>query len=124
MYKHVILTIFLITFFAVNSNAQQPVLLGKWKTPDRDIIEFYPEGNSLAAKQISTEMGADKKNNNRIVARELMQVNTRVYEGTVIDPKDAKTYHGRFTVSDSGTVLELKVKWGFLNFKETWKRVN
>ena len=66
----------------------------------------------------------DKNNNNKVVAKELKATTAKVFEGIVIDPKDNKTYHGRFTINDSGTQLNLKVKWGFLSFNETWKRVN
>ncbi|GAA3990270.1 DUF2147 domain-containing protein [Mucilaginibacter dorajii] len=111
-------------FFGLISHAQQVAIIGKWETPDKDIIEFYPEGQVLTAKQISSETEKDKINNNKIIAKELKSMTTKVFEGIVIDPKDNKTYRGRFTINDSGTQLNLKVKWGFLSFNETWKRVN
>ena len=94
------------------------------ETPDKDIIEFYPNGLLFTAKQISTETEKDKINNNKTIARGLKSTIGKVFEGIVIDPKDNKTYHGRFTINDSGTQLNLKVKWGFLSFNETWKRIN
>jgi uncharacterized protein (DUF2147 family) len=124
MYKQVMMTTVFSVFFGLISHAQQAAITGKWETPDKDIIEFYAEGQVLTAKQISTETEKDKNNNNKIIAKELKPTTAKVFEGIVIDPKDNKTYHGRFIINDSGTQLNLKVKWGFLSFNETWKRVN
>jgi uncharacterized protein (DUF2147 family) len=124
MYKQVLMTTVFFVFFGLISHAQQVAIIGKWETPDKDIIEFYSEGGLLAAKQISTETEKDKINNNKTIAKELKSTKSKVFEGIVIDPKDNKTYHGRFTINDVGTQLNLKVKWGFLSFNETWKRVN
>ncbi|OKS84639.1 hypothetical protein RG47T_0071 [Mucilaginibacter polytrichastri] len=124
MYKQVFMTILFSVFFGFISRAQQVAIAGKWETPDKDIIEFYPEGLMFTAKQISTETEKDKVNNNKIVAKELQSTAAKVFEGIVIDPKDNKTYHGKFTINDTGTQLNLKVKWGFLSFNETWKRIN
>jgi uncharacterized protein (DUF2147 family) len=124
MYKQVMMTTVFSVFFGLISHAQQAAITGKWETPDKDIIEFYAEGQVLTAKQISTETEKDENNNNKIIAKELKPTTAKVFEGIVIDPKDNKTYHGRFIINDSGTQLNLKVKWGFLSFNETWKRVN
>lgn len=124
MNKHFFMTLFFSVFFGLISHAQQLSIAGKWKTPDKDIIEFYPEGQVFTARQVSTEAKKNKGNNNKIIGKELKANGTKVFEGIVIDPKDNKTYHGRFTLSDSGAEMNLKVKWGFLSFNETWKRVN
>ncbi|RKR80345.1 uncharacterized protein DUF2147 [Mucilaginibacter gracilis] len=124
MHKQVFITILFSVFFGLISRAQQVAIAGKWKTPDKDIIEFYQEGRVFMAKQINTETEKDKKDNNKIIAKDLKPVNAKIFEGIVIDPKDNKTYHGRFTISENGTELNLKVKWGFLSFNETWTRMN
>lgn len=124
MYKQVIMTTLFSVFFGLISHAQRAAIIGKWETPDKDIIEFYPDGQLLTAKQIGTETEKDKINNNKTIAKELKSISAKVFEGIVIDPKDNKTYHGCFTINDSGAQLNLKVKWGFLSFNETWKRVN
>jgi uncharacterized protein (DUF2147 family) len=124
MYKQIFMTLIFSVFFGFISRAQQVAIIGKWKTPDKDIIEFYSEGVVFTARQISAETEKDKGNNNKIIAKELKSTTEKVFEGIVIDPKDNKTYHGRFTINDSGTQLNLKVKWGFLSFNETWTRVN
>jgi uncharacterized protein (DUF2147 family) len=116
-----LISIFVSIFFNISAQAQQSDLVGKWLTPDKDVIEFYQDGKTLTGKQISS---LDyKKNNNKVIARDLIPKGTRVFEGTVIDPKDNKTYKGRFIIDEDGTELELKVKWGFMSFNETWKRV-
>jgi len=76
MHKHVFMTILFSVFFGLISRAQQVAIAGKWKTPDKDIIEFYPEGLVFMAKQISTETEKDKKDNNKIIAKDLKPVNT------------------------------------------------
>lgn len=123
IYKHAALTTLILVFFTLATRAQQQVL-GKWETPDKDIIEFYMEGHSINGKQISAGKQDGTKNNNKIVARDLKSTSKDLFEGAVIDPKDNKIYHGRFNITDQGTKLELKVKWGFINFKEIWKRIN
>jgi len=123
MFKYFIITTAVLVFSSINTWAQQATLVGKWITPDKDKIEFYIEGQTITGKQISTETEKNKKNNNRIIATALKTTGPMVFEGTVIDPKDNKTYKGRFTINEAGTEVELKVKWGFLSFNETWKRV-
>ncbi|MGF7073050.1 DUF2147 domain-containing protein [Mucilaginibacter sp. 3215] len=124
MCKYTFMTTMFSVFFGLISHAQQLAITGKWQTPDKDIIEFYPEGQLFTARQIGTETEKDKNNNNKIIAKELKPAAAKIFEGIVIDPKDNKTYHGWFIINDTGTELQLKVKWGFLSFNETWKRVN
>ncbi|SEW43771.1 Uncharacterized conserved protein, DUF2147 family [Chitinophaga sp. YR573] len=123
MFKHFLITTAVLVFFSINSWAQQATLVGRWITPDKDKIEFYIEGQTITGKQISTETEKDKKNNNKIIATGLKATSPMVFEGTIIDPKDDKTYKGRFIMNEAGTAIELKVKWGLLSFNETWKRV-
>jgi uncharacterized protein (DUF2147 family) len=110
----------ILTLVSINTNAQQPALTGKWQTPDGAVIQFGQQGGTLTARQISSK---DKKNDDKIVARNVSAVSTGLFEGTVIDPKDNKAYKGRFVMNETGTELELKVKWRFISFNETWKRV-
>jgi len=124
MYKQIFMTLIFSVFFGFISRAQHAAIIGKWKTPDKDIIEFYSEGPVFTARQISAGTEKDKGNNNKIIAKELKPTTAKFFEGIVIDPKDNKNYHGRFMINDSGTQLSLKVKWGFLSFNETWTRVN
>lgn len=122
MYKHFIIIAAILAFFGITTHAQ--TLTGKWITPDKTIIQFYIEGQTVTGKQISTEIDSDKKNNNKIIAKSLRATIPQIFEGTVIDPKNGKAYRGTFTLNKEGTELELKVKWGFINFKEIWKRTN
>ena len=124
MKKQIFFIALILSIFSLSLRAQQTTISGKWQTPNKDIIEFFNEGQSMTGKQIGTEAENDKKYNNKIVVKELKSVETKVFEGTVIDPKTDKTYHGRFTINESGAQLELKIKWGFLSHSEVWKRVN
>lgn len=98
-------------------------VIGKWETPDKDVIEFYNDGSAIIARQVNTQTDKDKPYNGKIVAKELKPVSNTVFEGTVIDPKDNKQYNGKFILNNNGEELQLKVKWGFLSFNETWKRL-
>ena len=118
--RHFLITAIVSMLFSINARCQQADLAGKWLTPDKDVIEFYQDGKTLTGKQINS---LDyKKNNNKIIARNLVSKGSGVFEGTVIDPKDNKSYKGRFIIDQDGTELELKVKWGFISFSEIWKR--
>ncbi|MBV8389580.1 MAG: DUF2147 domain-containing protein [Mucilaginibacter sp.] len=124
MKKQTFFIALILSLFSLSSRAQQTVISGKWQTPNKDFIEFYSEGSAMIGKQVGTEAENDKKYNNKIVVKELKSVETKVFEGTVVDPKTDKTYHGRFTINESGAQLELKIKLGFLSHNEVWKRVN
>lgn len=122
MNRHFLITGIVSIFFSISTRAQQADLVGKWLTPDEDVIEFYQDGKTLTGKQ--TRSLNYKKNSNKIVARDLVPKDSRVFEGTVIDPKDNKTYKARFVINEDGTELELNVTWGLISFSETWQREN
>lgn len=121
MCRHFVFIVILSVLLGLNAKAQQPALIGKWKTPDKTVIEFYLQGETITGKQISTEH--NKKNNNKVVARDLRQTTTNVFEGTVIDPKNDKEYKGRFIIDEVEPELELKVTWGLITFNEIWERI-
>ena len=54
MNRHFIITIIVSILFSISAQAQQSDLAGKWLTPDKDVIEFYPDGKTLTGKQISS----------------------------------------------------------------------
>ncbi|MFF5383375.1 DUF2147 domain-containing protein [Pedobacter suwonensis] len=120
MYKQFLITTVILAFLSVNTKAQG--ITGKWIAPGNVVIQFYEDGQTFNAKQISAETEKDKIGNNKLVAKGLRVTSTNVYEGTVIDPKDDKNYKGTFIINKQGNQLELKVKWGFMSFKEIWKR--
>jgi len=124
MKKYTFFIALILTIFGLNSYAQLSTITGKWETPNKDIIEFYNGGQTMIGKQISTQTEDNKKYNNKIVVTDLKSVGVNIFEGTVIDPKTGKTYHGRFIMNESGTQLELKIKWGFLSHNEDWKKIN
>jgi uncharacterized protein (DUF2147 family) len=110
---------------SVNTHAQTSKIVGKWLTPDKVILEFNSCGNAFCAKQISAEKDSDKKSNGKQIAKDLVisKENSNIFNGTVIDPSNEKTYKGIFTISEDGKTLNLKVKWGFINFNEKWTRI-
>lgn len=98
-------------------------LAGKWQTEDNAIVEIFKIGNSFSIKQISSPKEKDKLNNGKIITKELVFAENADYKGIVIDPSNNKEYKGIFTVASDGKSLKLKVKWGFINFSEIWKKM-
>ncbi len=124
MYRYFVLAFAFALGLNSAVHAQQAAILGKWKTSDKDIIEFYSiNATTIGAKQISTETEKDKPYNGAVVGKDLKQVNPLEFDGTVIDPSDNKVYNGRFIIAADHSSVELKIKWGFLTHSETWTRV-
>lgn len=98
-------------------------LIGKWKTEDKTIVEIFKNGNSFSVKQISAISEKEKVNIGKLIGKELIYNENNDYKGIVIDLSNNKEYKALFTVADDGKSLKLKVKWGFINFNETWKRL-
>jgi uncharacterized protein (DUF2147 family) len=98
-------------------------ILGKWLTEDNSILEFFKSGSTIAVKQLNAGKEKDKKDNGKLVAKNLLSANKIEYNGTVIDPSNSKEYEAVFTMAPDGKSLKLKVKWGFISFKETWKKL-
>ncbi len=119
------ITFFFLLFSSISSFGQSTKFIGKWQTPDKAVLEFYACGSVVCAKQISAEKEADKKANGMQIAKDLIQDKEKVnvMNGTVIDPSNGKTYKGVFTLSDDGKSVNLKVKWGFINFNEKWVKL-
>lgn len=84
-------TLFILTItgllFASPAHAQQSSVNGKWETPDKNVVEFYYEGSSITAKQISTQTPKDEINNNKVVATEIKSVSSLIFEGLLSTPK-------------------------------------
>lgn len=117
------ITAAIIIFTSTVSHAQQTGLAGKWLTPDGAVISFYNENKMFIGRQTSAALEKDKKYNGKVIAKDVTAKDNNVFEGTVIKPENDKEYTGQFTIDASGGVLALKVKWGFMNFKENWKRI-
>lgn len=98
-------------------------LNGKWQTEDNTIVEITKTGNYFSIKQVSSPKEKDKLNNGKIIGKELVFSENTDYKGIVIDPSNNKEYKGLFTIAADGKSLKLKVKWGFINFSETWKKI-
>lgn len=98
-------------------------ILGKWLTEDYTILEVMQIDKSICIKQLSTNKEKEKIHNGKLIGKGLVTSNKTEYNGVVIDPSNSKEYKGLFTLSADGKSLNLKVKWGFLNFNETWKKL-
>lgn len=123
MNRYFLITTTILLFLFTASHGQQAGLSGKWLTPDGAVISFNSEGNIFTGKQTSAALEKDRKQNGKTVGKDIKAKGQNIFEGTVINPENDKSYNGRFTINPASDALELKVKWGFFNFKETWKRI-
>jgi uncharacterized protein (DUF2147 family) len=98
-------------------------IIGKWLTEDYTILEIFKIDNSICIKQLSTNKEKEKISNGKLIGKNLVTSNNKEYNGIVIDPSNSKEYKGLFTLSADGKSLNLKVKWAFINFNETWRKL-
>lgn len=115
----VLATLFTLHAFAQNITSN---LIGTWQTEDKTIVEIYKSGNTIGIKQISAVKEKDKKNNGKVIGKNLLAINATECNGILIDPSDNKEYKAVFIVAPDGKTLKLKVKWGLLSFNEKWKK--
>jgi uncharacterized protein (DUF2147 family) len=92
-------------------------------TEDKTMVEIFKNGNSFFVKQISAISEKEKVNIGKMIGKELIFNEKSDYKGIVVDPSNNKEYKALFTVADDGKSLRLKVKWGFIGFNETWKKM-
>jgi uncharacterized protein (DUF2147 family) len=118
-----IFIILLITLLRTESNAQdaRAKWLGKWITEDNSLMEVYANGAKLEVKQIKAGVEQDRKHDGKIVCKDLVATDKGL-SGIMIDHDSGKEYKGILTMDKDGKSLTLAVKWGFLSFKDVWKR--
>jgi uncharacterized protein (DUF2147 family) len=119
-----LLSVLLITV-ASQLFAQKNVetLIGKWQTEDNTIVEMFKNGNTISIKQITAAKEKEKINNGKIIGRDFLYSEKMEYKGTVINPENNKEYKALLILAADNKSLKLKVKWGFLSFNETWKKI-
>ena len=98
-------------------------LIGKWQTEDNTVLEVFKSDNVFSIKQLTASKEKEKKNNGKIIAKKVAFTEGSTFKGIVIDPSNNKEYDAFFIVAADGKSLKLKVKWGFINFNETWKKL-
>ena len=126
MKKNQFYVLFILLMAITQVSAQSvndKLLLGKWLTKDDSVMEFITTGNNISVKQISTKNEKDRKDNEKILGKGITFSEEREFKGIMINPKNNKEYNSVFIVSDDGKKLLLKVKWGFVNFKEDWVKI-
>jgi uncharacterized protein (DUF2147 family) len=122
-FKIWIFTLSVIVSSQVFAQNTTETILGKWLTEDYTIIEVLKIDNAICLKQLATNKEKEKINNGKFIGKGFVTTNKTEYNGMVIDPSNSKEYKGLLTLSANGKTLNLKVKWGFLNFNETWKKL-
>ena len=121
--KFYVFAILLVLATQVSAQTVNDKLLGKWLTKDNAVVEFFISGTTLSFKQISAKKEKDKKDNGKILGKNIANSSGKEFKGIVINPDNNKEYSSVFIVSDDGKKLLLKVKWGFINFNEDWVKV-
>lgn len=116
--------VLLLVTIAANTFGQAATekLIGKWKTEDNAIVEFYKASNVLIVKQLSAEKEEDKKYNGKQISKAVVPTSSNEFQSIVIDPSDDKEYKGTWILAADGKSLVLKVKWGLINISEKWSK--
>jgi uncharacterized protein (DUF2147 family) len=124
MKKIQILGIFMLfSMFTFGQNTNN-ALLGKWLTKDKVVVEIYQTGKTMTLKQISANNAKDSRDNGKILGKNLVaSSNTNEFLGTMIDPSNGKEYQSKINIAGDKKSLNLQVKWGFINFNETWSKL-
>ena len=127
MKKNQFYVLFMLLMATTQVSAQSVndrLILGKWLTKDNVVMEFIATGNNISIKQISAKNEKDRKDNGKILGKSIKYSEEREFKGIMINPDNDKEYSSVFIVSSDGKKLLLKVKWGFINFKEEWVKFN
>ncbi len=98
-------------------------LVGKWQTEDKTILEVFKTGVVFSIKQRSAIKAKDKVHNGKMIGKTITFFENSEYKGIVIDPSNNKEYKAVFTITANGKSLKMQVKWGLINFTETWVRL-
>ena len=124
--KKNIFYIFVMFLFLTKQASAQSVndkILGKWLTKDEVVMEVSANGNALYVKQVSAKNEKNKKDNGKIVGKNITNSSGKEFKGIIIDPDNNKEYSSIFTISADGKKLLLSIKWGFMSFSENWYKV-
>ena len=84
--------------FSGIANAADPIV-GQWRAPGSGIVKVSACGNAFCAQVISGEHKGKSVGT--------MRGSGTDYTGTVIDPRDEKSYEGSATIAGNGKTLKL-----------------
>jgi len=121
----IVLAIVIVASWAAGLSAQDSAnVAGRYLEEKNKItIEVYREGAGYAAKQIDVLDPKKKKDNGKLIAKDMIAVGNTL-TGTVISTTNGKEYRASWELSNDRSSLALKIKFGFLSFSDTWKRVD
>lgn len=120
--KTLIAAILLLASSQVVGQAKLDDLAGKWITEDNAVMEFSKMGAAMVIRQIEAEKIMDKKYNGKVVGKDVVHESGSEFRGVIVDPSNGKEYKATWNLSANGKRLLLKIKWGLVNFSETWAR--
>ncbi|MDN3671997.1 DUF2147 domain-containing protein [Flavobacterium branchiarum] len=118
----IFLTAFLFFICSAYGQTNEDKFTGKWLSKDKMIVEVYKAGKGFNIKQLESPKPKEKKNNGKVVAKNILETSKGEYKGTSIDLTDDKEYQSIWIISDEGKSLTFKLKWGFIWHSESWTK--
>jgi len=125
MKRSIVLAIVIVASCALGLSAQDTMsVVGEYREEKNKItLEVYGDGAGYAAKQIDKPDPKKKQDNGKIIAKDMIVFDNKL-TGTVISTTNGKEYPASWEISNDRSSLALKIKWGFLSFSDTWKRID
>ena len=112
--------LFLLKSVCIFAQIEADSFVGKWITKDKSVMEIRRRGSYYELFQISAISEKEKKDNGKQFSKDIAKSSNREFRGILLDPSSKKEFNGTWIVSEDGKFLKMKVKWGFINFSETW----
>jgi len=98
-------------------------VVGKYHEEKHSLtIEMFRDGSTYSARQIDTPEEQKKKYNGQLIAKNISIAGTKL-SGIVISNTNGKEYPATWMISTDQNSLALKIKWGFLSFSDTWRKI-
>lgn len=116
-------SIFLCTSLFSVAQAWEQDILGKWKTKNEAVVEFYHCGKGICAKQLSAKREKDKGGVGKNVVKNFTNTGTNSFEGILYIPSRDAEHKAKWILSSDKKVLTVKVKWMFLSYQEDWHKL-
>lgn len=110
------------SIFSYGQSWQTP-LIGKWKTKNEAVLEFYKCGQELCARQLSAKREKDKGGVGRNVVKNLKRTDDNAFEGVLYIPSRDAEHKAKWVLSPDQKTLTVKVKWLMLSYQEDWQKL-
>ena len=112
--------LFLLKSVCIFAQIEGDSFVGKWITKDKSVMEIKKRGSYYELFQISATSEKERKHNGKRLSKEIIKSSSNEFRGILLDSLSKKEFNGTWIVSEDGKSLKMMVKWGFINFSETW----